>query len=133
MHPYNVFAIALQSQVVQQVADEFTGIALRLKQERAVDIAFPPLQELEQERGLAHSRLRNKREKTAPRLNPVEQGCEGFPMPGAEVKVARIRCHSERLLTQPVEIEEHGLITTLRERRDHRAAQKGFDFLWGPK
>src|SRR6267378_6343543 len=108
MHPYNVFAVALKSQVVQQIADELTGIALCLKQECAVDIAFPPPQELEQERGLAHSRLRDKREKTASRLNPVEQGCEGFPMPWAEVKVARVRCHSERLLTQPVEIEEHG-------------------------
>src|SRR5258708_2383005 len=109
MHPYNVFAATLKTQVVQQVADQLAGITLRLKQERAVDIAFPSLQELEQECGLAHSRLGHKREKTAPRFNPIEQGCQRFPMPWAEVKVTRVRCHSERLLTQLVEIEEHSL------------------------
>src|SRR6267378_1579921 len=108
MHPYNVFPVALQSQVVQQVADELTGIALRLEKECTVDIAFPSLQELEEQCGLAHSRLCDKREKTAPRLNSVKQGCQRFPMPRDEIKVARVRCHAKRLLTQLVEIEEHG-------------------------
>src|SRR3982074_2867131 len=108
MHPDDVFATALETQVVQQVADQLAGIALCLKQECAVDIPFPSLQELEEQCGLAHSRLRDKGEKTAPRLNPVEQGCQRFPMSRAEVKVAGVRCHSERLFTQSIEIEEHG-------------------------
>src|SRR5260370_41844846 len=67
----------------------------------------PAQQELEKKRGLAQPRLRDKRKKTAIRFNPIEQGGQGLPVPGAEVKVARVRSHSKRLLTQLVEIEEH--------------------------
>ena len=60
VHPYNVFALVLDAQVIQQVANQLSGVTLRLKQERAVDVALPSLQELEQQRGLAHPRLRNE-------------------------------------------------------------------------
>src|SRR6266852_1800686 len=47
------------------------------------------------------------RKKTAIRFNPIEQGGQRLPMPGAEIKVAWVWSHSKRLLTQLIEIEEH--------------------------
>jgi hypothetical protein len=79
-----------------------------LEQESTVDMAPPALQELEQERGLAHPRLCDKREKTTPRFNPIQQGSQSFPVPGAEVKVPRVGSYSKRLLRQLIEIEDHG-------------------------
>ena len=70
-------------------------------------VAFPSLQELEQQRGLAHPRFRNKREKTAPRFNPVKHGRQRFPVSWAEIQVARIGCHAKWLVTQFVEIKVH--------------------------
>src|SRR5882724_1241851 len=72
-----------------------------------MDIAFPALQQLEQKRRLAHSRFCDKREKPTPRFNPVEQRCESFPVSGTEIKVTRVRSHTEWLFTQFVEIEKH--------------------------
>src|SRR6185437_13815605 len=71
-------------------------------------MALPALQELKQQRGLSHSWLCHQREKTAPRFNPIQQGRQGFAVPRAKIKVARVRCYSKRVLPQLVEIDKCG-------------------------
>src|ERR1700739_4563334 len=74
-----------------------------------MDITLPALQKLEEKRGLAHSGFRDKGEKAAPRFNSIEQRSQRFAMAGTEIKEARIRCYTERLYSQFIEIKKHGI------------------------
>ena len=107
MHPYDVAILAVEAKVLEQVPKQFTRIALRLKQEGAVHIAFPAFEQLEKKRRLAHPRLGHKRQKSTTRLDSIEKRRKRFSMTRAEIQEARVRSHAERLLSQAVEVEEH--------------------------
>jgi hypothetical protein len=72
MHPHDIAVAAIEAQVLQQKAEKLAGITLRLKQESAVDASLPPLEQLKQERGLAHSGLSDDRDKAAARFDSIE-------------------------------------------------------------
>jgi hypothetical protein len=56
------------------------------------------LQKLEQECGLSHSRLGYYRHESPTALDAVKKRCQGLSMRRAEIKVARIGSHTERLI-----------------------------------
>ena len=91
----------------EQTLQELLGVALRVKQERALSRILKMPQQREQQRGFAHAWLSDDGREAHSGLNPVGYRSQRLPMSGAQVEKFRIGCHPERLFAQPIEVEKH--------------------------
>src|SRR5438105_1172231 len=66
-------------------------------------------QQVEEQGGLAHPRLRHQRKKSAIRLDPVIKRRKGFAMARTEIKISRVGGHTEGLLSKAEKFQKHEL------------------------
>src|SRR5260221_333259 len=67
------------------------------------------VQQVEQQGGLAHSRLCDQGGKSAPCFDRINQRCEGFRMGWTEIQIPRIGSDTEWLLAEPKIFQQPGL------------------------
>src|SRR5215831_7834754 len=89
------------------MAKELPRIALRVEKKDGPRRGSQTLQEPEEQRGLAHSRLGDQRHEAAAGLDAVKQRRQRLPVGRAEIQVVWTRSDTERLFTQPVVLQEH--------------------------
>src|ERR1700688_4249290 len=98
----HILVAGVNSQVRQQIAKEFPGVALCLEKEHSAGGLPQPLEQVEQQSSLAHARRRSQAQKSTAAFNNVKERRQCFAMHRAKVKIARIGRNPERLLTQAV-------------------------------
>ena len=65
------------------------------------------VQEVKDQCGFAHARLRNQGQEPTAGFDAARQGIERLALGSAGVDEARVRCHAERLLFHSVELQKH--------------------------
>ena len=102
MHVSHIFGACVDTQVGQQVAEKFPRVTLCLEQEYGLSGLPQPLQQMDQQRGLARARRRDQRQEPAAGLNTIEKRGQRFAMHLAKIEIAGIGRDPKWLLTQAV-------------------------------
>ena len=106
-HPCEALTLVVYLQVRHQGFQQLARIGRSTKQENCTR-RFPHLlQYLKQEGSFSHSRRGHERHEPASNFDSVGQRSQRLTMRRAQVQVARIRGHAERLFAQAVKIKHH--------------------------
>ena len=97
VHADHILVTGIQSQVRHEVAEKFARIALRLEKKNGARRISQPFQQMEEQRGLAHTWLGNERQESSTGIDAVTQGRQGFTMARAKIEEARVGRHTKRL------------------------------------
>src|SRR6185369_7661564 len=95
-----------RTQLEQDGLKQFDWIGLRLKQEGGMSRAAKSLQEVEEQRGLAHPGLGHEYLESEAAIDPVDQRGQRLSMGLAEKQETGIRGNAKRVLPQPEMADE---------------------------